>query len=132
MSSTVPFWSTARHRYRSRPLIRPRAGATPTQLGGLDRSELGPPAPDRLVGHHHAAGQHHLLDLAEAQRKPEVQPDTVVDDLDRVAWRLYERAALVTPGSSQHTDTHQRDTPVEVPERRPGVPPHAMGPGPRI
>ena len=32
------------------------------------------PLPDRLVGDYHAADQHELLDLAEAQREPVIQP----------------------------------------------------------
>ena len=78
------------------PLV-PGPGATPTQLGGVDRSGLGAPAPDRLLGHHHAAGQRHLLDLAEAQREPEGQPDTVVDDLDRVGGGPCRRGLHLSP-----------------------------------
>src|SRR6202047_3757184 len=43
------------------------------------------PLPDRLVRHRDAAGGQHLLDHAQAQREPKIQPDRVADDLSGVA-----------------------------------------------
>jgi hypothetical protein len=39
--------------------------------------------PDRLMGDHDAPFQHHLLDLAEAEREPVVEPDSRVG-----SWRV--------------------------------------------
>src|ERR1700726_2899578 len=41
--------------------------------------------PDRLVRHRDATGRQHLLDHAQAQRKPKIQPYRVADNLSRVA-----------------------------------------------
>jgi hypothetical protein len=39
---------------------------------------------DRLVADRDTAFEHHLLEVTEAEREPEVEPHAVVDDLDRV------------------------------------------------
>jgi len=44
------------------------SGLAAAQAGRVDGSELAAPLPDRLVRDYHAADQHELLDLAEAQR----------------------------------------------------------------
>jgi hypothetical protein len=49
------------------------------------------------VGDHDAPFQHHLLDLAEAEREPVVEPDTVAGDL------RWEAKPLV----GRRTDGHQ-------------------------
>jgi hypothetical protein len=49
------------------------------------------------MGDHDAPFQHHLLDLAEAEREPVVEPDTVADDL------RWEAKPLV----GRRTDGHQ-------------------------
>src|SRR5271163_2942746 len=59
--------------------------------------ELGTPAPDRLVADHDATCQHQLLDLTKAQREPQVQPDAVIDDLQRVAVALVRRRCGAHP-----------------------------------
>src|SRR4029079_1075347 len=46
------------------------SGLAAAQAGRVDGSELGTPLPDRLVRDDHAADQHELLDLTEAQREP--------------------------------------------------------------
>src|SRR6185295_1255548 len=56
------------------------------------RPELGTPLPDRLVGDDHAADQHQLLDLAEAQRESVVLPDAIADDLGRKPEPFIRRA----------------------------------------
>ena len=57
------------------PLVA-ESGLAAAQAGRVDVSELGAPLPDRLVGYYHAADHHELLDLAEAQREPVIQPPT--------------------------------------------------------
>jgi hypothetical protein len=43
------------------------------------------PLSDRLICHRDAASHRHLLDHAQAQRKPEIQPDRIADHLGGVA-----------------------------------------------
>src|SRR6202045_4343531 len=66
----VPFVATARR--------------SPTDPVGEFPAEFEAPLPDRLVRHRDAAGGQHLLDHAQAQREPKIQPDRVADDLSRV------------------------------------------------
>ena len=60
-------------------------GPPSAQRVGVGLPELGAPPAVRLVTHHDTAFEHHLLDFTEAERKPEVQPHAVVDDLGRVS-----------------------------------------------
>jgi len=69
------------------PLVAGAVSA-PAQPGGLVRPELGAPGSDRLVGEHDTAGQHQLLDVAQAQRKTVIQKHRVPDDLDRIPVTL--------------------------------------------
>ncbi len=59
------------------------SGLAAAQAGRVDGSELGAPLPDRHVGDDHGADQQQLLDLAEAQQEPVLQPHAVRDDLRR-------------------------------------------------
>jgi hypothetical protein len=54
-------------------------------LVGVGLAERSAPLPDGLVGDRDAALQHHLLDVAEAQREPVIEPHAVADDLRREA-----------------------------------------------
>src|SRR6185295_1672322 len=93
-SSTLPCWSTARHRKWIVPLIfdddfieMPRVagpGPAPAQPVGVDLPELRAPLPDGFVADHDAALQPLLLELTKAQREPVIQPHAVGDDLRRV------------------------------------------------
>src|ERR1700752_3937406 len=93
MSSTLPCWSTARHRYRCAPLIStntssrvPFVAQPPTTTAQLVRvllPEPVAPGPDRLIGHVDTTFEHQLLHVAEAQREPVIQPDAMADDLGR-------------------------------------------------
>src|SRR6478672_999484 len=77
MSSTLPCWSTARHRYRCAPLIetkhlievpfvaQPRT--TTAQLVRVLLPEPVAPGPDRLIGHVDTTFEHQLLHVVEAQ-----------------------------------------------------------------
>src|SRR6266850_1177949 len=56
-------------------------------------AEFEAPLPDRLVRHRDAAGGEHLLDHAQAQREPKIQPDRVADDLSRVAMAGVNRVS---------------------------------------
>ena len=49
------------------------------------RPEMVHPAPDRLIGNNNPAFGQQILDVAEAQRKPEIDPDRVLDDFGRKA-----------------------------------------------
>jgi hypothetical protein len=53
------------------------ARCSPTDVVGEFLAEFEPPLPDRLVRHRDAAGSQHLLDHAQAQREPKIQPDRV-------------------------------------------------------
>src|SRR6185312_5285335 len=77
------------------------AGSPTTSLGGVVRPELGTPGPDRLVGDHHAAGEHQLLNVAQAQRETVIQPHRVPDDLDRIPVALVPRRNRHNNQSSQ-------------------------------
>jgi CoA-transferase family III len=85
----------------------------------LVSSALGTPAPDRLVADHDATCQHQLLDLTKTQREPKVQPEAVVDDLDRVAVALVRRRCGAHPGDLSRSPML---TNVTVPIRRSSPP----------
>src|SRR5512135_2846233 len=82
------------------PLV-PGTGPAATQGAGVGLPELPAPAPDRLVGDHHAAGEHEFLGLPEREQEPVVEPHTVRDDLDRVAVALVRRRGSAHAPSSQ-------------------------------
>lgn len=63
---------------------------------GVGLPELHTPPADRPVRDGDTAPEHHLLHLTEAERKEEVQPHAVGDDLDRVPVPLYDGNALTT------------------------------------
>src|ERR1700751_5015702 len=95
-SRTKPSWSTARQSQclfpakltttSSRCHLSPRRGARrQIRLAGEFPAEFEAPLPDRLVRHRDAAGSKHLLDHAQAQREPKIQPYRVADDLSGVA-----------------------------------------------
>ena len=46
----------------------------------ISQTELYRPAPDALVGDIYAAFGEEVFDIPEAQGKPEIQPDGVLDD----------------------------------------------------
>src|SRR5256885_10450265 len=58
---------------------------SPTDAAGEFPAEFQAPLPNRLVRHRNAAGGQHLLDHAQAQREPKIQPYRVADDLRGVA-----------------------------------------------
>ena len=58
-------------------------GSTFAQVRRNHRTEMVPPSPDRLVGDSNAALRQQILDVAEAQREPEIEPDRLLDDLGR-------------------------------------------------
>ena len=65
------------------PHIWPRPSSS--QLSGNDGTELQSPTADRLVGHVDTTLSEHILDVAVAQRKSEIQPDGLLDDDARIA-----------------------------------------------
>src|SRR5438093_2811290 len=74
------------------PLVA-TARRSPTDPVGEFPAEFEAPLPDRLVRHRDAAGGQHLLDHAQAQREPKIQPDRVADDLSRVAMAGVNRVS---------------------------------------
>jgi len=46
----------------------------------ISQTELYRPAPDALIGDVYAALGEHILDIAKAEGKPEIEPDGVMDD----------------------------------------------------
>jgi hypothetical protein len=60
-----------------------RPGASPPQCIGILLAELAALLPDGFVGHDDAADEQELFPIAMAERKTEVQPDGVADDLTR-------------------------------------------------
>src|SRR5262245_29485570 len=119
-SSTLPCWSTARHRYRSQPLIPTNTssrchlspgGGRRRHSGWRSPPELGAPPPNRLLTHRDTADEHQLLDLTEAKREPEGQPHAAIDDLDRVTVTLLRRRCGAHPTNPPRSPTtHQRDS----------------------
>jgi hypothetical protein len=75
----MPFVATARR--------------SPTDPVGEFPAEFEAPLPDRLVRHRDASGRQHLLDHAQAQREPKIQPYRVADDLSRVAMAGVNRVS---------------------------------------
>jgi hypothetical protein len=70
------------------PARRPSAA----DLLRVGRSEFPTPSPDRFIRNDDAALQQHFLYQPQAQRKSEIQPDRVRDDL------LRETVTLVADG----------------------------------
>src|SRR3954462_5946025 len=61
-----------------------RTGQPAADLVGEPLAELARPLAHGLVAHVNAAGGQHLFDHAQAERKAEIEPDGVADDL---AWK---------------------------------------------
>src|SRR5215210_1410631 len=61
-----------------------RTGQPTPDLVGEALAELARPLPDGLMAHVNTAGRQHLFDHAQAERKAEIEPDGVADDL---AWK---------------------------------------------
>src|SRR5260370_31365079 len=60
------------------------ARRSPTDAVGEFPAEFEAPLPDRLVRHRDPAGGQHLLDHAQAQREPKIQPYRLAEDLTGV------------------------------------------------
>src|ERR1700751_2695155 len=60
------------------PLVAALGGAPPNAVGEL-AAKFQTPLPDRLIGHRDAASRQHLLNHAQAQREPKIQPYRVAD-----------------------------------------------------
>jgi hypothetical protein len=71
-----------------------RARLLAAEATGIFRIKLLSPSPDRLVGHDDASFEQHLLDKTQAQRKSEVQPNRMGNDL---GW---EPMALAADGAA--------------------------------
>src|SRR5438045_9465556 len=66
------------------PLVATARRALTNAVGEFP-AEFTAPLPDRLMRHRNASGGQHLLDHAQAQREPKIQPYRVADDLRGVA-----------------------------------------------
>ncbi len=62
------------------PLIS-RLRTSTTEVIGILLPELVRPPPHRFIAEHDAASGHQLFDIAKAQREPEVQPNSMGDNL---------------------------------------------------
>lgn len=69
--------------------------ASSTNAFGVVLTELVAPGPNRLVCHGHAALGHQLLDIAIADREPEIQPYAVADDFRGKTVAMVGRARAV-------------------------------------
>src|SRR5271165_4512758 len=83
------------------------SGRAPTDLIGERLAELLPPLTHGFVGHANSARREHLLDHAEAQGKPEIEPYGVADDLrvEPLRRRQSKGAATDMPGLKPPRDT---------------------------
>src|SRR3954453_11890175 len=72
------------YRGPSTPTLVTRTGKPAPDLVSEGLPELARPLPDGLMAHVDAAGRQHLFHHAQAERKAEVQPHGVADDL---AWK---------------------------------------------
>src|SRR6266566_7242438 len=81
------------------PLVT-RAWPSATQLEGVGRSGLGAPLANRLVADGHTPFGQELLYVAQAEREAEVEPDSVADDVGRIAMATIQRG--VGLGRSGH------------------------------
>src|SRR3984957_7390693 len=66
-------------------------------------AELLPPLAHGLIGHANPAGRQYLLDHAQAQGKPEVEPNRITDDFRRKAMAAIEGFTSARHGSAYAT-----------------------------
>ena len=85
------------------------AGRLTTQAARIFRPELLASSTNRLMGDHDAALQQHLLHEAKTQRKSEVQPDRMDNDLGR------EPMALVADGLGHAPTSNPEASDQELP-----------------
>jgi hypothetical protein len=69
-------------------IVRP--GAPATQLIGIGLAELAAPLADGFVRYDHSPGAQQFLDITVTERKVEIQPDGVADDLTREPMMFVE------------------------------------------
>jgi hypothetical protein len=95
---------------------------TPAQLIGISLAKFKRPLTNRLVRDDDAATGHQFLNVAKAQRKPEIEPHHVADDLGRVAkaavrsgifhtatlQKFAGRGKLTVPAGLDSTQLHKR------------------------
>jgi hypothetical protein len=67
------------------------ARGSPTGAVGEFPAEFQTLLPDRLIGDRNAASRQHLLNQAQAQREPEIQPHRLADEHGRVAIARIKR-----------------------------------------
>jgi hypothetical protein len=87
-----------------------RAWRLAPKTPSISGAELPTPPADRLVGYDDTALEQHLLDQAQAQRKPEVQPNRMSDDLGWEAMALVaERLGNATVPTAEALTKSYRD-----------------------
>ena len=87
----------------------PRVGGpfpAAAQPAGVFRPELGTPLPDRLVGDDHAADQHELLDLTEAQREAVYSHTQCAIISAGYRWPLYDTSPTLIPPPAYRLRDH--------------------------
>src|SRR3954471_24122072 len=103
------------YRGPSTPTLVARTGQPAPDLVGEALAELARPLPHGLIAHLDAASREDLIHVAQAQRKAEVEPDRVADDLGREAI-----AGVARDGGRCH------------PVRLPGLVPHRKPPSSQV
>lgn len=91
------------------PFVAP-SWLTPTQLIGILLAEPQSPLADRLVGHDDTPAGNQLFDVAKTERKTEVEPYYMADDLARVTEAavklgICHPGILTRHGAAQQVDT---------------------------
>lgn len=74
------------------------------QTAGVIEPEFRSPATNGFVGEDDPAFEQHFLDKAQTERKAEIEPDCVSDDLRREAMSLVARGRWVHGAQMAHCD----------------------------
>jgi len=90
----VPFAVNRRDSLIKMPFVT-EVRYTATDYIGVISSELFSPFAHRLVSDKETAISKHIFDHAEAQRKPEIQPDRLCNNLGWKAMAVIKRGAIV-------------------------------------
>ena len=86
-----------------------RLWAAPPQLVGILLAKFPTPLADGLIGHDDPMSEQELFHVTIAETDPEIQPDTVADDLGRKAVILIavDRWCVHAPSMSHRVSTGQ-------------------------
>jgi hypothetical protein len=87
------------------PFVSEPTGWTPTDLVGEGSPKFLRPQTDRLMRNNDPPRRQHALNHPQAQRKAEIQPHGVGNDLSREAMAAIKRIT-VCHNPSSHTEIH--------------------------